>query len=227
MSKTNSNPMKPLILVTIAVVILVSVIVVLNSKQNTESNDVVFANHVPIDNQPTLGNLNAPVSVVEFGDYKCPACKEWSEHIFPQLKKDFIDSGKITFSYINVLFHGEESYLGSLAGESVWNQDPDAFWDFNKALYSEQPTRQNHDDYWITVDKVIDVAQKAVPQINLDQLERDILELTYKDDVLLDHQLVEEFNVQFTPSIMINGTMLEDPFDYDYIKLLIERGLGQ
>lgn len=227
MSKTNSNPMKPLILITIAIVILVSAIVVLNNKQNAPSNDVVFANPVPIDNQPTLGDLNAPVSVVEFGDYKCPACKEWSEHIFPQLKKDFIDTGKISFSYINVLFHGDESYLGSLAGEAVWNQDPEAFWDFNKALYSEQPPRQSHDDLWVTVEKVIEVAQKAVPQISLDQLERDILEMTYKDDVLLDHQLVEEFDVQFTPSIFINGTMVEDPFDYDYIKQLIEGGLGK
>lgn len=221
----NSNPMKPLVLITIIVVVLVSAIVFLMSNQGDESGEVVLENHPPIEGQPTLGDPNAPVSVVEFADYKCPACREWSEVIFPQLKADFIDTGKISFSYINVLFHGDESYLGSLAGEAIWNQDPDAFWAFNKALYQEQPARQSHDDFWITVEKVLEVAEAVVPYIDLELLEEDIMNMTYQDAVLLDHQLVEKFKVELTPSIVINGTMVDNPFDYDRIKEVIERGL--
>lgn len=226
MGKTKkSNPMKPLVLFTITIFILISAIVVINNMQNKDSGDVVFSSHPPIENQPILGDPNAPVSVVEFGDYKCPACREWSEYIFPQLKKDFIDTGKISFSYINVLFHGDESILGSLAGEAVWNQDPDAFWDFNKALYKEQPPRQSHDDFWITVEKIMEVAEATVPHLDLNQLKQDILNKTFEEDVLLDDQLVNEFQVKLTPSIVINGTMVEDPFNYEHIKQLIEKGL--
>jgi protein-disulfide isomerase len=227
MASKSSNPMKMLVLITVAILVLVSAIVLLNNSQNKESGDITFANLPPIENQPTLGDPNAPVSVVEFGDYKCPACKEWSEFIFPQFKKDFIDTGKVTFSYVNVLFHGDESILGSLAGEAVWNQDRDAFWDFSKALYKEQPERQSHDDHWITVEKIMEVAQNSVPHIDLQQLEQDINNLTYQEDVMVDDKLVEEFKVELTPSIVINGVMVEDPFDYENIKTLIEGGQGK
>ncbi|WP_243463044.1 thioredoxin domain-containing protein [Mesobacillus boroniphilus] len=44
-----------------------------------------------------------------------PACKAWSQNFYPQLVKDYVETGKVKFAYINVLFHGEESKLGSLA----------------------------------------------------------------------------------------------------------------
>lgn len=222
---SSSNPMKLLVPITIAVFILIAAIVVLTNKQDKGSGDVTLTKQVPIENQPTIGDPNSPVSVVEFGDYKCPACKQWSAHIFPQLKKDYIDTGKISFTYINVLFHGDESFLGSLAGEAVWKQNPESFWEFSKALYQEQPESQSHDNSWLTVKKVMEVAQNSAPQINLDQLEQDIVNKTFEDNVLIDDKLVEEFGVELTPSIVINGTMVEDPYDYEYIKELIERCL--
>jgi protein-disulfide isomerase len=225
MSKKTNNPMKLIVSVTIVVFILLTAIIVLTNNNNKESGDVTLTKQVPIENQPTLGDTSSPVSVVEFGDYKCPACKQWSQYIFPQLKEDYIDTGKISFTYINVLFHGDESVLGSLAGEAIWNQDPEAFWDFSKALYQAQPENQSHDEPWLTFEKVMEVAQNSAPQLNLEKLEQDITNKTYEDDVLIDDKLVSEFKVELTPSIVINGTMVEDPYDYEYIKELIERGL--
>jgi protein-disulfide isomerase len=226
MSKKTNNPMKLLVPITIVIVILLTAIVVfINNNNNKESGDVTLTKQVPIENQPTLGDTNSPVSVVEFGDYKCPACKQWSEYIFPQLKQDYIDTGKISFTYINVLFHGDESVLGSLAGEAVWNQDPEAFWDFSKTLYQAQPENQSHDEPWLTFEKVMEVARNSAPNIDLNKLEQDITKKSYEDDVLIDDKLVSEFKVELTPSIVINGTMVEDPYDYEYIKEMIERGL--
>jgi protein-disulfide isomerase len=225
MSKKNSNPMKLLVPATIVLFILITAIIVFTSNKSNQGGEVSLNDQVPIDNQPTIGNINSPVSVVEFGDYKCPACKQWSEYIYPQLKQDYIDTGKISFTYINVLFHGDESILGSLAGEAVWNQNPEAFWDFSKALYEAQPENQHHDEPWLTFEKVMEVAKNSVPQINLDKLNQDIINKTYEAEVKIDDKLVSEFNVELTPSIVINGVMVEDPYDYEYIKELIERGL--
>ncbi|KFN04300.1 thioredoxin family protein [Bacillus clarus] len=60
----------------------------------------------PIGKQPTLGKEDAQISVVEFGDYKCPARKAWGERIFPQLQKDYIDTGKVKFSplFFSIIF---------------------------------------------------------------------------------------------------------------------------
>ena len=47
--------------------------------------------------------------------------------IFPQLIEDFVDTGKVKFSLINVLFHGDECKLGSVAAEAIYKQAPDRY----------------------------------------------------------------------------------------------------
>ena len=200
---------------------IVTVFVVINN--NNQSNEVAYEDQPPIEGQPTMGNTDSPVQVVEFGDFKCPSCKAWGETIYPQLVSDYVDTDKISFSYINVLFHGKESELASLAAESIFKNDPESYWDFQKMLYDEQP-EQNHDEQWITNEKILEVAE-ATTDVDLDQLEIELNEKTRTDELEKDTELVKEYEVQFTPSIMVNGTMLEDPFDYETIKTLIEEEL--
>jgi protein-disulfide isomerase len=215
-----SSPMKYLVLLTILVAVLLAVIVMLNNK--TVNKDETLDSHPDTENQPLLGEKDAPVSVVEFGDFKCPACKAWGERVYPQLKEDFIDTGKANLSYINVLFHGEESTLGALAAESVLKHDPDSYWEFHKELFNEQP-EDNHDAPWITVEKLLEVAEKTT-DIKLDQLKKDLEQKSFQEQLELDNSLVEEFDVEKTPTVIINGVKLEDPYDYDRIKSLIEEG---
>lgn len=217
---------KLLVIATLLAVALVAVVVVLLNRpaEQAETAAPVKAEHVSTEGQPTLGDADAPVSVVEFGDYKCPSCKQWGETVYPKLKQDYIDTGKISFSYINVLFHGQESILASLASESVYKQDPDAFWDFHKALYDAQPASQQHDEAWVTVERLTEIASETT-SVDVAKLEDDLSEnSTVLDQVSLDDGLVKEHGVQFTPSIMVNGVMLEDPFDYETIERLIEQG---
>lgn len=206
--------------------VVVAVVLIMNKEDKTLQESSV-EKHPPIEKQPTIGDSNAAVSIVEFGDYKCPACKAWGERIYPQLEELFINTGKAKFSYINVLFHGQESLLASLASESVYKQNPDAFWSFHKAIFDAQPATQNHDDQWVTTDKLIDLAKIHAPNIDLDQLEEDINAEGTIEEVNIDEQLVKEFDVSLTPTIMIDGVMLDDPFDYKAIVSLIEKGLEE
>lgn len=212
---------KALVLIT-AVIALIAAVFVLFVSNKSENQEL--ANHPKIENQPTMGDKNASVSLVEFGDYKCPSCKAWNEIIYPKLKADFIDTGKLKFTYINVLFHGEESALGAAAGEAVYKQDPDAYWKFHKQLFDEQP-KELHDDLWITPDKVAEVSKEYAPQINQNMFKSDISSKEIAQEVEKDANLVKEFEVKQTPSIIINGTMLEDPFNYEEISRLINEQL--
>ena len=45
--------------------------------------------------------------------------------IYPQLVDEYVETGKVKFSFVNVLFHGKESTLGSIAAESVFERSPD------------------------------------------------------------------------------------------------------
>jgi protein-disulfide isomerase len=220
MSKKKSSPMKYLVIITlIIVVLLVSIVLLTNKSKNT---DEALESHPATENQPTIGEADAPVSVVEFGDFKCPACKAWGEQIYPKLKSDFIDTEKANFSYINTLFHGEESALSALAAESVYENDPDSYFEFHKELFNQQPTA-DHDTTWITVEKLMEVAG-ATTDMDVEQLKQDVEQGSGIEAVEVDKSLVEEFNIQQTPTIIINGTKLEDPYDYDRIKELIEEG---
>src|SRR3989304_5159414 len=54
---------------------------------------------VSIDDDPVLGDPNAPLTMIEFSDYECPFCKSFFEQTFPQIKSAYIDPGKVPFVY--------------------------------------------------------------------------------------------------------------------------------
>lgn len=223
--KGKNSSFKIIVILTSVIFALIIALIVLNNNSSDSSKGETFDKQPNIEGQPILGEADAPVTVVEFGDFKCPSCKSWGETIFPQLEKDFINSGKVKFSYINVLFHGEESRLGSLAAESVYKQNPDIYWDFHQALFNEQPN-EDHDSLWITEEKITEIAN-TIPNIDAEKLKSDIELQSELEELNKDTELAEEFQVKFTPSIMVNGTMLEDPFDYEAIKNLIEKELEE
>ncbi|MDX8366814.1 DsbA family protein [Cytobacillus sp. IB215665] len=216
----SSTNMKFLIALPLIIIALISLLIIVNKESQKPGSDM--ASHPSIENQPTIGEADAPVSIVEFGDFLCPACKSWGEYIYPELKKDYIDKGLVKLSYVNVLFHGEESILASLAAEVVYKNDPQAYWDFHKKLFSEQPVE--HVGQWVTIEKILEVAE-ATTNIDLQQLENDLIEKSTMDEVDIDDKLVKEYKVEMTPSVIINGVMMDNPMDYGEIKKLIEQQL--
>ncbi|GAJ97684.1 thioredoxin domain-containing protein [Geomicrobium sp. JCM 19055] len=214
--------MKRLVITTVA--IGVAVIAAFFFLMPEEEKQVI--DEIDRSDQPYLGDEEAPVSIIEFGDYKCPACKVWDETVFQQLKGDYIEGGLANLTFINTPFHGAESILASYASESVWDNHPEAFWEFHEALYHAQPEAAHHDEEWVTIEELLRIASEDVEQtIDVEQLEVDIREGNYEDEVNHDINLVNEHDVQLTPTIVINGVMIEDPFDYDRIVEEIEKHL--
>ena len=54
---------------------------------------------VRISGRPNLGRQDAPVTLVEFSDYQCPFCKRHFSTVYPVLKKDYIDTGKLRYVF--------------------------------------------------------------------------------------------------------------------------------
>lgn len=52
---------------------------------------------VSIDNDPVLGDKDAKVTLIDFTDYECPFCKRYFDDTFSQIKKEYIDTGKIKY----------------------------------------------------------------------------------------------------------------------------------
>ncbi|WP_035177704.1 DsbA family protein [Alkalihalobacterium bogoriense] len=221
--KPAKSPVISLFFSTIIVLAVISIGVIWYNS-NAQTSEIKFETPPSAEGQPTLGAQNAAVTVVEFGDFKCPACKSWGEGVFPALITDYIVTGQVKFVYINTNFHGEESRLASLAAEAVLKQSLESYWLFHKALYDEQPPHQNHDDVWITEEKILDIGSR-VEGVDLELLQYSLENKTERAEVEKDDRLVEEYNINLTPTIMVNGITVEDPFDYERIKELIEKEL--
>lgn len=223
------NKTKPigrnLVLYTLLIVFLAVLLVVITKTGEPSEGSTSFSTAPPEDNQPVLGSSDAPVTVYEFGDFKCPACKVWNDQVFPGLKKEYIDTGKVKLVFINVLFHGEESKLASLAAESVFAQNEDAYWDFHKAIYDAQP-QSDHDSAWVTTELMVDLAQRTSSAINPEQLEQDIINQTVLPHIQEDEALVKQYKVEKTPTIMVEDIQMVDPFDYEEMASLIEKKLS-
>lgn len=225
MGEQKKGSMKFVVLLTVFVIGLVTVFVVLDNRgKQPEVTNTTF-NHklITTENQPTIGDKDAPVQIVEFGDYKCPSCKAWSNQVYPQLKEEYIDTGDASLSFINVLFHGQESTLASKGGEAVYQLAPESFWDFNKDLFDEQP--ENHDEQWVTEDKLVQVAKNNVENLDVEKFRESLSSDLVEEAVKTDEGLVEQYGVEQTPTVMINGQILENPFDYEKIKSVIDKVL--
>lgn len=157
------------------------------------------------DQQPMLGDPEAPVKIVEFGDYKCPVCQQFDAKLFPKIKKNFIDTGKVAYYFMNFpIIPG--SVPAELASESVFHHSPDLFWKYHDAIYANQGPE---DEDWATAEFLVQLAKKHVPGIDTEQLKKDIEEQTYLDEVKSDKQKGNSLGVQGTPTLFVDGEMLD------------------
>ena len=61
---------------------------------------------LPVEGDAFVGPADAKVTVVEYGSPTCPACKSWHDTFWPEVKRDYIDTGKIKFVFREFAIHG-------------------------------------------------------------------------------------------------------------------------
>src|SRR5690606_36063307 len=110
---------------TVGVLLALCIIVLLIPTKPSDNSDAF--NYVGL---PVLGDPNAPIKIVEFGDYKCPACSVFNELIKPQIQSEYIDQGKVAFYFMNYPFLGTDSDTAALAAQAVYHQSNEAFWSY-------------------------------------------------------------------------------------------------
>lgn len=214
------------VMLTTVAVILLAVIALLiyfiatGSSQNQSSllNGEKVSFHYK--DQPMLGDKDAPVKIVEFGDYKCPACRAFDESILPLIKTNFIETGKVSyyFMYKQVI---PGSKTAALAAEAMYAQGNDLYWQYHDAIFEHQK-KESKD--WATPEYLVKLAKKYVPEADIDQLKQDIKEKTYKDEMMSDLQKAQSAGVRATPTIFVNGHKLQG-LSYQMIKRAIEKAL--
>jgi len=61
---------------------------------------------IPVEGDAAIGPADAKVTLVEYGSPTCPACKAWHDTFWPEVKRDYVDTGKIKFVFREFAIHG-------------------------------------------------------------------------------------------------------------------------
>lgn len=184
-------------------------------------DNVQVAGEVPreITQSNTMGDPEALVHIVEYGDFQCPYClKFWSE-TEPQLIEEYVNTGKVYFEYRSFPIIGPESFTAAEGAYCAGDQGK--FWQFHDTLFANW-TGENVGDF--TEDKLTQYAEAL--NLNAAKFESCLGEGKYKRRVEQDRAQGEADGVHATPTFFINGFEVEGAQPFDILKKYIEDALN-
>lgn len=183
---------------------------------------MIQLDHVPEDfelaRQPYLGNPDAPVQIVEFADYKCPACKRWKDEVLTQLMETYINSGQAVYYYVDLPFLAPDSTLAALAGETLYQQDPSYFWTYFDLMMQQQGKK---DEEWANRKFILSLVEDEIPDADFETFKKELDEEKYLANIKRDVHIADNYRVDGTPTVFVNGQMVEDA-SFEGIKSAIE-----
>jgi protein-disulfide isomerase len=149
---------------------------------------------VSVDDDPSTGPEDAPITIVEFSDFNCPYCRKFQGETFPALMATY--PNQIRFVYRDFPITSAESFVAAQAANCAGRQG--AYWDFHDALFSGQAPlgRETYDTY---------AAQLG---LDVEALNTCIDEGGEAAEVEADARAAAALGVNGTPTFFINGIPL-------------------
>lgn len=135
---------KSTVVVIMAVVVAVGAIGALAASQPDPIRmDRMHGSISTVHASPILGDPDAPITIVEFGDYQCHQCKNWFDNTKPAISRNYIETGKASLVYVDRAFLGRDSIPAAQA--SYCADEQGAYWQYHDSLYRYQ---RDIDDGW-------------------------------------------------------------------------------
>lgn len=166
----------------------------------------------------TAGDWQAPVQLVEYGDFQCPACQFYALWV-KQLRDEFGDKIGVSFRHFPLRQTHANAQLASQVAEAAGLQGK--FWLAADAIYEGQQS-------WAGQIRARETLVNLVKNtgVNLTKLETDIDTTIVKNKIEQHYQSGLRSGVNATPTFYLNGEKIRNPQSYDEFKTLITRALG-
>ena len=86
------------------------------------------------------GDPDAPISILEFGDFQCPACQQFASFVKPQVDLAYVDEGVASFVFHDypIISAHPHAFFASRAARCALDQGDQYFWPFHDQLFSQQ-----------------------------------------------------------------------------------------
>jgi protein-disulfide isomerase len=171
-----------------------------------------------------LGKPSAPVTLVQYIDLQCPACRAFETEVMPSIVQRYVRSGKLKVESRPIAFIGPDSLLGRRATIAAGRQN--RLYDFAQLLYANQGAENSG---WLNEDMVSSAA-KSIPGIDVQALldesnssEVETAAKTYESQATAD-------GVRGTPALYVGktgGKRAPVAADQASLSAAINRALGQ
>ncbi len=201
-------------------IILVAAISTIVIQQNKNNVDPVSIAPIEISQDKSIGSADAPVVVVEYGDYQCPACGRFASTVKPKIVEEFVNTGQVRFVFRSFQFIGEESQWAAEASECANEQGK--FWEFYEKLYSEQ-SGENAGAFA----KVNLEGFAAELGLQTDQFNQCLASGKYTEKVKSETLEAQNLGLRGTPSLLVNGEIVESGSQYDILSQSIKEVLSK
>lgn len=158
-----------------------------------------------VDQQPAVteedwvyGNPDAPITVVEYEDFQCPACPGFSLGI-KQLINDFPSSIRVVFRHLPLPSIHDKAYISSMAAEAAGAQGK--FWEMHDILYINQQawTGLPESDFvsWVK-------GQAETLGLDIQQFEEDLYDEEARAELETTTEARLEMGLHYTPFVVVN-----------------------
>ena len=186
---------------------------VLDGREASATADEESDRFALVDDDPYLGDENAPIVIVEFSDFFCTFCKRHFDQTFRPLLENY--GQYIRYVYRDFARLTPESTPAAAAAQCAFAQDK--FWEFHGAFFNHQD--ELGDDFYL----------KTAEEYELDiEAYTACLEAgRYIDEVDIDGFDGQIAGVRGTPGFFINGQILSGAQPYSIFERIIQRELDR
>ncbi len=176
-----------------------------------------------IDDDVILGDPKAPITVVEFGDYQCPFCGKFFSQTEPQLREDYVKTGKAKFVYRDFAFLGPESQMAALASQCAAEQGK--FWEYHDKLFETEIAdgRENNGN----LSSIFLKSLAGRLGLNQQQFDKCLDSQKYLAEIEKDYEDGRINGVGGTPTTFVNGQSVSGAQPYSVFKAAIDKELAK
>jgi protein-disulfide isomerase len=162
-----------------------------------------------------IGAEDAPVTLIEYASYTCPHCANFHTGVLPQLKEEYIDTGKVKLIYREVYFdrYGLWASLIARCG------GPEKFFGISNLIYKGQAD-------WTRAGGTSEITEALRKIGAVAGLEKETLEACLQDGAKAQtlvswyQENAKEDEIESTPSFILNGTKIGNQSYQDFKELI-------
>jgi len=181
------------------------------STQSSLSTNPPSLISISLDDDPVKGNLNAPITIVEFSDFQCPFCAKFHSTTLPQLEANYIDSGKVKFVYRDFPIQSIHPNAVPAALASECADEQGMFWEYHDLVFENQKKWQG-----LSGSRMVNTFEQYALELGLNPSDFNTCFESgkYADEVKKDFQEGISYGITGTPGFFIGNDEL------GYVKII-------